>query len=217
MAADPIGLRAGDEVLRLPASGEVRAGQVAALVEAANRTAHIEGLPDALNPDLLDQAKAIRLAAGLAMQPPAILQRLADHDLWLNWERLGLSTVAPTRPEAFAAGFELVIDDIQGRHVLAHTTVPIDPGLAQSRCMEAQRALAAVQTEVQRLEAAGAGGSPDVLGLARLRRSAIARTWRIEARAWATARPQDPAAKSASTEAERAAEMYVMPSGGISG
>ena len=217
MAAQPISLRVGRQTVELPANGPVVAERVAGLVEAANMTAHIAGLPDALNPGLIDAAKATGFAAGLAAQPPAILARLAGKAVWLNWEPLGLSTAAPTRSDAFAAGFDLVVDDVQGDNVLAHTNVPIEGGIAKSRAAEAQHAVAVAQAEVQRLEAAGGSAPSGELGQARLRRSAAARAWRINARAWASVAPQDTAAKAATSEADRAARQYAMPSGAAPG
>jgi hypothetical protein len=217
VAAQPISLRAGQHTLELPVNGPVAAEQVAVLVEAANATARIAGLPDTLNPGVIDPAKATGFATGLFAQQPAVRARLDGKTVWLNWEQLGLSTAAPTRSDAFAAGFDLMVDDVQGDNVLAHTNVPIDTGLAKSRTAEAEHAVAAAHAEVQRLEAAGDSAPAGALGQARLRRSAAARAWRINARAWASAVPQDAAAQASTAEANRAARQYAMPSGAAPG
>jgi hypothetical protein len=210
-------LRIGDACVPLADSDASVAERIVAPVEAANRATRLQGLDDALNPEVIDSAKVVGFAAGLVGQPPALLARLAGQELWLGWEPLHLSTAAPTRAEAFAAPFALVMDEIQGRTVLAHTDVPIDVALAQSRVVAARAALAAIRAELRGLEAAGAAAPAGALGQARQRRAAVAGAWRLNARAWAVAAPRDPAARAACAGAERAARRYAMPSGGLAG
>ena len=183
-----------------------------AAVEAFNARRRIEGLPDTLNPALIDPAKARNFVAGLASQPQEVQQKIAGADLYLAWVPLALSAAAPTRAEAYAAPFTLVVDEVRSGHVLAHTTVAPDPALAQSRAQEAQAVLkqaeaAAAAVEKERTPADGA------LGTARMRRSAVADAWRLNAGAWVASAPADPAAKAALAAAEKAAKAYAMPAG----
>lgn len=198
-----------------PAPHAVDEMALARMIAAANQRSRIDGLADALNPDIVDPVKALGFARGLAAQAPATLAALAGHELDLDWADLGLLAAAPTRPEAFAAPFDLVIDEVQGRHVLAHTSVPVDPAGARAASRAAARALAAADRIVQHMERPGSPAAGGELADARLRRSAAARAWRLNAAAWAQADGAGRRARHALADAEAAVARYLMPRGGL--
>ncbi len=186
--------------------------EIAALVDGYNRRWHIEGLPDGLNPAIIDPDKTAGLVAGLHAQPPAVLARLAGNSLLLDWASLGLGTTAPTHREAFAGKFDLIVENVQIRQVMAHTSVPFDAQLARDKSAEAQSALVKANADVTAAE----GRRPPIpneVGDMRFRRSAIAQTWLNNAEAWAKAEPSNSAAQSSLAAATKAFEAYHMPKG----
>lgn len=207
-AGEPILLRIG--ATTLPASPGVA---LAPAIEAANARNRIEGVPDALNPGIIDAGKAAGFVASLPNQPAETLARMTGHELSLNQGGLGLLAAAPTLAADFTAPFNLVIDDIQGRHILAHTTVSPNPGLARTHAAEARKALATAEKDVRQAEARQVS---DEINATRGRRGAIASAWHIGARAWAAA-SSDAEAQSNLAAARTAARAYVRPSGDVDG
>ncbi len=177
-----------------------------------NARARIADVPDTLNPAIIDPAKAERFAAGLSRQAPDTLARMDGHELMLNGQDYGIGAAEPTRPEEFGT-FTLVIDEVQGRNVVAHTTVPADIALARARAKEAEAALRAAEAVVREVEAANVGD--EKLSNARRRRAALALAWRTNAGAVAKADPSDATAKSSFDAAQKAAREYMMPAGGL--
>lgn len=207
-APEPVLLRVGQQTVPgAPGPG------LAAAIEAANQAARIPGLADTLNPGIIDPDKAARFVAALPKQPAATLARIAGHELALGAGGLGVGAAAPTRADAFGT-FELVVDDVQGRNVLAHTSVAPDPALARSRAAEAKAALQEAEAAVTRAERANAG---DEIGHTRRRRAAAAGAWRLNAAAWAKGAPGDAAAQEALAASQKAARAYAMPSGALPG
>ncbi len=83
------------------------------------------------------------------------------------------------------------------------------PEAAAARAAQAD--LAHAEAEVRALEQQRP--VPPTLSQARQRRAALAEAWRRHARAWAAAAPADPDAKTALSDADRAAKTYFMPGG----
>jgi hypothetical protein len=207
-------LRVGGDTI--PARGlppRVNAAELAARIEEANQRRRLAGLPDELNPDIVDPAKAAAFASGLAAQPDETLGRLAGRELALTWEDLGLLSASPTRVADFAAPFRLVIDEVKGPRVWAHTTVTADPARARAGARAAEAALSKAHRVVTKLDRPSAAASGDDVAAARLRRSAILRAWLVNARAWLAGAPEDPKAKAALAAAEALVDDYVMPRG----
>jgi hypothetical protein len=204
-----ISLRIGEQVVPLstPAARDLREA-----IEAANHRNRVEGLPDTLNPSIIDADKAARFVAALPAQPAETLERLSGHELAVDWSDLGLGAADPTRADAFSAPFRLIIDDVQGRQVIAHTTVPVDPALAKSRAADAKAAFDAAQADVTAMEAVHP--MPTGASSARWRRSQAAFAWRLNAAAWAKSAPQDKQAATSLATAKAAVANYTMPSGG---
>ena len=198
-AQPPITLQAGRQSLPLSSPP----AEIAAMVDAYNRHRRIDGLPDGLNPAIIDPEKAAALVAGLPNQPPAVLAKLAGNALPLDWAALGLGVTAPTHREAFAGKFELIIDDVDIGQVGAHTSIPFDPKLARAKAMEAQAALSQAEAALK----------PGTLDNTRFRRSAIAQTWLNNADAWVKAEPADSDAQSSRAAADKAFDRNHMPRG----
>lgn len=200
------GLRAGRATL--PASAAP--AELRAFVATANAARRIEGLPDDMNPALLDPDKVVHMAAGLPRLPAATLARLAGHDLYLDDPGLQTHAAFPSHPENFDTGFHLDIDEIQGRTVLARVDLKPDPGLARERTRNAALRFGALSDDVARMEHAKPP-DPGALRLAKERRLAVARYWRMNARAWAQGAPGDPAAPEAAAAADAAARAAAIP------
>jgi hypothetical protein len=198
----------GDDVI--PASDSAA---LSSAISAHNGRARIPNVPDALNPGVIDEAKAAAFAAGLGGQSAETLHKLQGHALRIDNQDLGVRATDPTGADAFVGHFSLTVDDVQGRNVLAHSDVPVDASLAKSRAGEAQARLRAAEAEVKKAEAAHEGGAS--YGEKLRRRAALATAWRINARAWAKTSPKDREAANAVAAAEKAAQAYRRPSGGL--
>jgi hypothetical protein len=197
-------------------------GALRAAVERSNGEFRTSGLPDRLNPDVIDVDKATALVAAL----PAIVQRspqlLAGRELLLSHADLRIGAADPTTADAFSHPFDLEIADVQGDTLLARATVPVVPQLARERAAEARARLAAENERIAplegRLDAAGADVAQqrailEQLTPARWRRSALARVWWSNAREASQAASADAAAKADLEAARRALDAYLLPGG----
>lgn len=171
-----------------------------AAIDAANRVNRVDGVPDTLNPGIVDADKAAGFVASLSSLPAATAAQLDGHELALDADPLGLSAAAPTRADAFAHA-TVTVDSVQGRHVLARSGVVPDAALARARAGEARAALAQ----------AGSRRSGGV----RRRQSLIAGAWYLNAEAWSRASPGDPAAQVEFSDAGAAIKAFAMPSGAL--
>jgi hypothetical protein len=194
--------------------------ELSAAIGESNRKAHIEGLPDHLNPEVIDVEKAKALLAALPKLPAEELKPLMGRTLFLNYDGLMLGASAPTRPAAFGQPFKIEIADVQGDVVLARLTLSVDCALARERSTEARTRLKTAEDEVKTLEkrassASGTDQERDILSslsAARSRRYALARVWEQNARTWAACPGADSAAKSDLKSASRAVGSYAVPS-----
>jgi hypothetical protein len=189
-------LRAGKQSLDLSAPG----ANLTAFVHAVNLKRKIRGLPDALNPYLLDRAKVSALVAALPSQSSDILSQLQGHDLWLDWEGLRVTRVAPTRSARFQ-NTTLIIDEVQDHCVLAHPSFGTDAKLARALAGRAHAALLEFgRSHVEPL-------SHDE----RWRLQALAFTWKINAVAWSLAEPNNRSAHVAVREALQSLKDNALP------
>jgi hypothetical protein len=202
---DGIALRTGSA--RIPAVSS--AASLRRFVADANAVQRIEGLPDDLNPAILDPDKVVRLAAALPRLPPATLARLAGHELYLDEPGLQVRAAFPSRAESFERPFALQVGEVHGKAVMARVDLLPDLELARSRTREAASRHRALAEQEQ-------AGSPGASSrLANERRIAVARTWRMNALAWAQAAPSDPEAKHEVAAAEAAVSAApIAPRGG---
>ena len=209
----PILLRLDTERL----SADASPATLAAAIAAANAAVAVPGLPPELTPGWLDPDKVAAFVAGLARLDRATRAPLAGRAIWLGWEALGLAAAAPTRARAFAAPFALTIDETQGETVLAHTDIRPDIALARQRIDTARAALVRARARLRRGERSAQPMPPELLALARRQCAAAAQTWRLNARAWSAAEPNNPDARRALAFAARAAERAAMPAGARAG
>lgn len=184
----------------LPADINFRVGTIAvegarwreelpASIERHNGKVRLDGLPDHLNPLIIDSAKAITFVAALASYPKATLQALSGKELLLHSEGLMLSAVAPTRPATYSTPMPLVIEDVQGHSALARLQIQVDCGLARERSIEARGSIGPASAAVTDMEGRVANSvSPDpdameALSKARHVRSRLSHAWRTNAQA----------------------------------
>ena len=212
--ADELKVRAGFATV-----AAASASAVAEAIATSNAESRLEGLPDTLNPGIIDPAKAEALLRALPGLPPDMLAPLAGRALYLNAAGLRVGASAPTTPASFAAPFRLEVEEVQGQLVIARATVPTDCGLARTRAAEARQQTGASELEVKALEARrrSAAGKPDegealrALSSALSRRSAAANAWRQNADAVAHCSPGDAVAAQDLAEAKRVAAATVTP------
>jgi hypothetical protein len=187
---------------------------LAGFVAAANDKARIKGLPDDLNPGIIDADKLGAMVASLPAQPDDVRAALAGHTLNVGAGGLGVLAIEPTPKNAFGNAYRLTIERVVGTHVLAHADAPIDPALAKQRTEAAAKEVTAAERAMHAVE----HGKPDPDGLGagdvRWRRAQAASGYLLLANAWASAEPDNAAAKKAVASASKAAKSYAMPSGG---
>lgn len=212
-----IDVRIGHALLRKGTT----AAALGAAIEDYNRDLRLPGLPDHLNPEIIDAAKATSLLAALMRHPQSSLQQLAGKALHLSYAGLRVGAAAPTTPDSFSMPFGLEVVDIQGETVLARVNVPSVMQIVRERSAEARKQLAAEVQQVQSLEPrlrAAAGTDQDKrlldeLTLVRRRRSAVARVWQASARELSELAVADTAAKADYEAASKAASEYLLPGG----
>jgi hypothetical protein len=168
--------------------------------------ARLPGLPDELNPVVLDPRKVIAFVEGLPRQRDDVLRRLEGKFLVLGTEGLGLSTASVVEPEDIAAGFELDLPEEDGLVVQASIRVRVRAEVAEARAGRAEAALSAFEAEVAALEREGVTGN--ALSAARWRRFAAALAWRMAATKLAEQRP---GARASLERATGAVGRHVMP------
>lgn len=197
-------------------------GALRAAVEQSNGGFRLPGLPDRLNPDIIDVDKAAALVAAL----PAIVQRspqlLAGRELFINHAGLRIGASDPTTVAGFAQPFDLQVVDVQGETLLARSTVPAVTQMARERAAEARAALSAENERIRpleaRLRAATGAAEQERAILAELtpalwRRSALARAWWANARETSDLPGADAAAKAETEAALKAVNDYLLPGG----
>jgi hypothetical protein len=214
--AAPLHVRVGRET--------VAASDAAALdaaIARSNAALRIADLPDALNPAIIDPAKAHALLAALAALPADALAPLAGRSLYLNGPDLPVRTTSPATPAGFSRLTGLAAPDVQGDTVLVGLVMPLDCALARRQADVARTAMAQAGAVVALLEArqqsesgADQGSVLPDLAAARTRRAAIAGAWRENAAAASACAPDDAAASADLAEAEQAAASSAVPAGG---
>jgi hypothetical protein len=219
--------------MNLPKDLKLRAGrtelgatapkfQLLAAIERSNQQARLEGLPDYLNPEIIDADKAQALLSAIANSPADTSLSLAQHTLYLNYPGLMIGSSAPTRPANFVSPLKIKIDDVQGELVLAQADVPLDCPLARDRAGDARTRFKEADGQLKELEKqiAAAGRSTEKqrqvlaeVSLAQRRRFAIAQVWRQNAAAWASCPDTDKGAKADLDAASRALRTSVVVGG----
>jgi hypothetical protein len=201
--------------------GEATLDGILAAIEPENRRARLAGLPDELNPIVLDPARARAFLEGLPRLPEAALAGLAGRHLHLGTEGLGLSTSSPIEPEAIARGFALSLSEGDaGRVVQPELAAEVHPERARELATRARAEVEARDREVAEIqrERARPGLSGEEQGLllgartrAAWRRFAAAKVWETSSRALSALDPGDRAAAADAREAGLAVDRFVTP------
>ena len=196
--------------------------EILAALAAENKRHAIAGLPDELNPRLVDPAKATALLAALT---PERLAPLSKRALALGPGALRIGTSAPTTPASFARPFTLAIESEHdsGKTATARANVAVDCTLARERAATARRRVAQSQREVATLTASkeAARNTPQeapttsALYDATQLRFAVAMAWVENAEAASQCAPQDAAAKADLVEALRVRSASAVPGGSM--
>ena len=221
------------EVTTIPADIRLRIGatvvngpkwqeELPAPLEQYNRKVRLEGLPDHLNPAVIDPEKVAAFLKALPQFPAESLKPLAGRTLALYSAGLMLGTSAPTRPAMFTGPMKLEIVEVQGQVVHARLVLKADCELARNRAAEASARIGPASDEIKALEARlpAVAGTPEqerdvlaALSVARRRRSALAYVWQKNAKARAECDSTDATAKADLEAAVRAVDIYGMPLG----
>lgn len=213
-----ISLRIGATVVNGPKWQE----ELPAPLEQYNRKVRLEGLPDHLNPAVIDSEKVAAFLKALPQFPAESLKPLAGRTIWLDYGGLLLGASAPTRPAMFTGPMKLEIVEVQGQVVHARLVLKVDCDLARNRAAEASARIGPTSDEIKALEArlSAVAGTPEqerdvltALSVARRRRSALAYVWQKNATARAECDGTDAAAKADLEAAVRAVDLYGMPLG----
>lgn len=194
--------------------------EIAAAIAEENKHHVIAGLPDELNPRLIDPAKAAALLAGLKGKT---LAPLGGRVLNLAPGGLRIGTSAPTTVASFSQPFTLTVESEHdaGKTVSARASVPIDCDLARKRAAAARQRTEASQKDVATLTARkeAARNKPDespataALYDATQLRFAVAMAWVENAEAVTVCSPQDAAARADLAEAQRIRSASAVPGG----
>jgi hypothetical protein len=217
-----------------PSSGSLRArigrtvvdaaetDAVARAIEAANAHQHWSGVPESLNPRLLDTGRVLAMLVAIEKLPDAARARLGHHAVLLDTPGLPVRASSPTTPASFAKLSGIEVGDVQGDAVEIRLTMPLDCALARQNASAAKQAVETVSGDVASLEKARRTATGDALtkamddlGAAKRARFLLAIAWHENAQADAGCRPGDAGAKADLAAATRARRDYVVATGGI--
>jgi hypothetical protein len=169
---------------------------VSAAIADANARSQSLGLPDALNPNAIDPAKAEALISALTRPPGDALAPLAGRVLYFDPIALRIATSSPTTVASFANPVSLQVTHDHSEMVSARVVMTVDCGIARDRAAEARRRTEEADRAVK--AAHGDGVMP-----AQLRRQALSRVWLDNASAHAACSPSDASASADAAEADR--------------
>ena len=214
-AADALPVRIGRAIVD---GGDLAA--VEAAIKTANAKVRLAGLEDALNPWLIEPARAMALLEALARLPATERGKLGGLPIALS---IGLPVMAtsPTTMAGFAGLTGIAAVEAHGTASVVRVAMPLDCDLARRQSEVARSALERMELEVaaleQRMRLPG-GDRTDLLhqlGAARLRRFALATTWRENAVADQACRPGDRGAADGLMAAEEKLARYAVPGGSL--
>ena len=203
-AAEGLRLRIGYALVDASAREDV-----ARAIAAANEKARIVGLVDALNPAVIDPAKARALLEGLAPDAASVLGGRA---LDLDAGTLRISTASPTVVAAFAAPVRLVVESEHGASVTARAEVAVDCGAARAAAAAARVRAGEADRAVAALELGGDGGA---ISAAKRLRYVVALAWSGNAGFAAACAPGDAAAVADREAALAAAQRWMILGGSM--
>jgi hypothetical protein len=207
----------GDALFR---PGEATLEGIMAAIEPYNRGARLAGLPDDLNPIVLDPARVRAFALGLSSLPEGVLTGLSGRHLHLQTEGLGLFASSPIEAEAIARGYTLSLPEDPGLVVQPELTAEVRPERARELSARARAEALSRDREVAEIERGRArpGLSGEEQGRllgerteAAWRRFAAAKVWEGSSRALAALDPGSRAAADDAREAELAVDRFITP------
>lgn len=169
------------------AAGAATPASLRAALGANAEHVRLPGLPDDLNPLVLDAARVEAFIEGLPCQPETVLSRLDSRWLALGVEGMHLSAASPVDAATIAGGYQLIVPDEDGSVVQATMRLPLRQDHAQSVATRAKAALRGFEAEVAALEASAANSS--TLAQAKWRRFAAAMVWRDASQCLADVNP----------------------------
>jgi hypothetical protein len=204
LAAHRIALAVGQEDVE-PEGVTMEA--ILAAVARHDAGARIPGLPDELNPFVLDPARVRAFVEGLGAVPAAVLDRLDDRAIVLASEGLGLSTSSVVDAEAIARGYTLDLPADLGSMVQPGLRAPIDVNLGRTRAARARDAVARFDAEVAQLEREKRDAEAFE---AKHRRFAAAKVWAAASRALSAMDPADGALAEEARAAIEAVRRFVV-------
>src|ERR1051326_4525474 len=111
---------------------------VAAAIDAANAHARWQGVPDGLNPRLLDPVRVQALLAAIAALPASARAKPGDHALLLDSPGLPVKASSPSTPASFAHLTGIEVTDTQGDAVEVRVAMPLDCELARQNAAAAK-------------------------------------------------------------------------------
>lgn len=166
----------------------------------------LQGLPDDLNPLILDPERVLAFIEGLPQQTENVLHKLENKFVALGSEGLRLSVTSPIEAASIATGYELLLPVKDGLVISAALRTSVRHSFAQAIAAKAKNTLDDVVQEVKRLEESGAFYTE--LSQAKWRRFAIATVWRL---ATASLAEVDRRYRSEAKEAAKQASAFVTP------
>jgi len=196
--------------------GEGASAAAIAAIERRNRFARLQGIPDELNPNMIDIDRVKSLFADLPAIPGEQLERLRGQTVNLQDVRLDLYTWSVLRSSGGRPVSHHVDAGVPGE---APCLVPegiIDAAMAHARIALAQKLIAAADAEVNALDRQfGASGGDREAHLARSsaarRRSYAAGVWRQLSAQLAAANPSDRDLAAGAAAAAAAHSRYLVP------
>jgi len=194
---------------------------VADAIAVANQRASFAGVPDGLNPRLIDPARAQALLAAVAALPAAARASLGHRALLLDTPGLPVMASSPSTPAGLSGLTGIKATVAQGDATEVRLTMTLDCDLARANATAARTAVEAASADVARLEkerrtATGEALTKalDDLGAARRRRFLLSIAWHDNAEADAACRPKDAEAKAGLAAAAKARTDFVVSTGG---
>jgi hypothetical protein len=195
--------------------GNGASSRIVRAVEKSLPRGRLEGLPDDLNPVILDPAKVQAFLTGLSKVPKDSLKALRDKILYLNDPALQLHASSAVSPSELQSGFQLKIESGRSGEIASVTVkAPIDERLARDRATRARETMQEMDRKVQLLERKPAsslnGEELRELSLLRAKRYAAASVWRDLVSALAARRPDNAALRSEDKAAKKAASQFIV-------
>ncbi len=203
----------------IPPSREASASILEA-VERSNRGARLAGLPDELNPVVIDPSKVQAFLSGLPKLSDESLKKLRGRTLYLNDPALLLHSASPVTVDALRSGFQLAVPEgAASRIAPAHMIVPIDFTLARERATSAKQMMETFDDEVVSLEKKHRKESIDgkeeadllkALSNTRAKRYSTATVWRDLTAALARKEPKNKALQAEAQAAKKTAARFIV-------